>query len=50
MNGRGVWNYLIEHFEEAIFCERMVQEAGQAIRSAIYTEPKCNFMFGNYNN
>lgn len=49
-NGRQAWLDLIAHFEGATFRERTAQEAGQAIRSAIYSGPKRNFTFGDYYN
>lgn len=47
-NGRQAWIALTSHFEGATYRERIAQEAGQAIRSALYTGPKRNFSFGDY--
>lgn len=49
-NGRQAWLDLISHLEGATFWERVAQEAGQAIRSATYSDPKRNFTFGDYYN
>ena len=49
-NGRQAYLDLVSHFEGATFRERVAQEAGQAIRSAVYTGPKRNFTFGDYYN
>lgn len=49
-NGRQAYLDLTSHFEGATFRERVAQEAGQAIRTAVYTGPKRNFTFGDYYN
>ena len=47
-NGRQAWIALTSHFEGATYRERIAQEAGQAIRTAMYSGPKRNFSFGDY--
>ena len=47
-NGRQAWIALTSHFEGATYRERIAQEAGQTIRSAVYSGPKRNFTFGDY--
>ena len=47
-NGCRAWLGLISHFEGATFMERMAKEAGQTIRTAVYTGPRHNFTSGDY--